>query len=212
MPDFPDRGIDGASGLFSEQVSNIGADYIDFDPLEWWSEGIDSVQEAWSKTIDFITGDEEEPTLILPPTEPEDEDDDCEKLVLAVNKLTHQIARQNQILKVGLPAIAGAVAAVSRSNNRITQTLIERFPHRDFTKGAFIDLQHHIRDGFDAVGQILAQGTEARTGKKIAGADLPELKHTDPKLDRALDSKHRELLWKEVPQKAKEKENNNGRP
>lgn len=213
MPDFPDRNIDGATGLFSSQISNIGAEYIDFDPLGWWSQGIDGIQEAWSKTIDFITGDEEAPNTELPPVEPEDEDDDCEKLVIAVNKLTHRVAQQNQILKVALPAIGGAVGAVSASINRNTQALVERFPHRDFTKAALIDLQHHIRDGFDAVAQTIALATEARTGKKIPAVDLPELRHTDPKLDRALDSKHKAILWEEVKAQPKGKDDfNNGRP
>jgi hypothetical protein len=213
MPDFPDRNIDGATGLFSSQISNIGAEYIDFDPLGWWSQGIDGIQEAWSKTVDLITGDEEEPTLTLPELEPEDEDDDCEKLVIAVRQLTHQVARQNSILKVALPAIGGAVGGVSASINRNTQAIVERFPHRDFTKAAIIDFQHHIRDGFDAVAQTIALATEARTGKKIPAVDLPELRHTDPKLDRALDSKHKAVLWEETKQPPKPKEGGgNGRP
>lgn len=212
MPDFPDRNVDGATGLFSEQAGkNLNGEFLDYD---WTgiSQSITVLQNAWADVQGFVSGKTPVPAVELPELVPEDEDDDCEKLVIAVREITHTLARTNTILISGFAALNLAQAAQVVSQSRIQQSVMTRLPHKDFQKGAAIDLQHHIRDGFDAVAQVLAQGTEARTGKKIVGADLPELKYTDPKLDKIEYGKAPDVIVKPEVKAPKEGDFNNGRP
>lgn len=212
MPEFPDRNVDGATGLFSEQAGkNLSGDYVDH---EWTGvyAGIQVLEDAWKDITDFFKIPAKVPRVELPPTEPEDEDDDCEKLVIAVNKLTVTLERQTTAQTTAAVSHNLGLAAIAVALGRLNATLIERLPHKDFQKGAVVDLQHHIRDGFDAVCQVIAQSTEAKTGKKIVGADLEELKYTDPKLDKSPAGKAPEVLIKPEVKAPKEGDFNNGRP
>jgi hypothetical protein len=213
MPDFPDRNIDGATGLFSEQAgSKLNGDYVDH---EWTGvyAGIQTLEDAWADIVNFFKLPAKVPRVPLPPIVPEDEDDDCEKLVIAVNKLTVTLERQTTAQTAAAASHNLGLAAIAIGLARIQQTLIERLSHKDFQKGAIIDLQHHLRDGFDAVCQLIAQATEARTGKKIAGADLEELQYTDPKLDKSPRGKTPETLIRAILKPGTdEKGGGNGRP
>lgn len=212
MPDFPDRGIDGATGLFSKQAgSKLNGDYVDH---EWTGvyAGVQTLEDAWADIVNFFKVPAKVPRVPLPPVEPEDPDDDCEKLVIAVNKLTVTQERQTTAHTTAAVSHNLGLAAIAVQLGRINATLIERLPHKDFQKGVGIDLQHHIRDGFDAVCQVLAQSTEAKTGKKIAGADLEELQYTDPKLDKSPAGKAPDILIKPEVKAPKEGDFNNGRP
>lgn len=212
MPDFPDRNVDGATGLFSKQAGkDLAGEFLDY---EWTGipQSVKVMQDAWQDIENFFKTPAKVPRVELPPVEPEDEEDDCEKLVIAVNKLIHTQERQTTAITAAAASRNLGLAAIALGLARIQQTIVTRLPHKDFQKGAVIDLQHHIRDGADAISQVIAQGIEATTGKKIVGADLPELQYTDPKLDKIEFGKAPDAILKPEVKAPKEGDFNNGRP
>lgn len=196
--------VNGGGSLFSDQVTHT-SDYLDFNPIGIWSDAIDAAQAGWSTVIDFLTGDEDEVAGTTPP-EPElpEDPETCDRMLEAQQNMALELKRFNKNFGLFCKLHIGTQSEVQASLNMICVLLMEKFPHRKFQMSSAIDLQHHIRDGMDALAIRMAQVQEAANGVKVAEIDLPELKHTDPKKDEPIKGKSKRFMWRDDAVKPEE--------
>ncbi len=179
--EFP-KGGDGGEGLFSSQM--------DYNPPVYQAAFIPQIAGIAVKAIEWLPivleildATREVPPPPVPASAPPNEEHGCPELVRAIEGLTIEIAHGNEIHRVGYRSLVVTLAAISGNAANIQATMLNKFPSRQFQVGAAIDTQHHIRDGFDAIAQRMAQWIKIETDVSVGDVDLPELKYTDPALD-----------------------------
>lgn len=181
-PGFPDRDEGGA--LFSyntDAYAPPGPMPILFPPI------VPPILEMRDRVVESakrIAHKLPVPDFPFPNTTDKDDEDDCPAIALALRQIVVSIERLTETTRAGHTMNTAALVAIAEKMGHIEFILHQKLPHRNFTVGAWIDTQHHIRDGADTIAARLAQCFEVLTGLHVREVGFPELKHTSPKLDR----------------------------
>lgn len=190
--------VNAGGSLFSDNLTGLTGDFWDLSLADSVEAVVGGLEAGKDKVLEWLTGTRTVPPPTTKPPELPNDPETCDKMLEAQQNIAIELALLNKNLPYFTKIHCLALLEISAAINQANALTNEKFPHREFWVAAMVDLQHHMRDGFDNITIRLAQIQEATNGVKVAGTDLPELKHTDPKKDKEVKSVVKRLLWKQL--------------